>query len=109
MGSVSTTSGSDTARHDIHRPPCTPKSLLLSILEVELQEKEMTPGEINVIMNINSTILNISAFDIDLPELGNSELDLVIVIFTSLVLGLMILTTVIGNVFVMMAILLDRH
>lgn len=57
----------------------------------------MTPGEINVIMNINSTILNISAFDIDLPELGNSELDLVIVIFTSLVLGLMILTTVIGT------------
>lgn len=57
----------------------------------------MTPGEINVIMNINSTVLNISAFDIDLPELGNSELDLVIVIFTSLVLGLMILTTVIGT------------
>ena len=57
----------------------------------------MTPGEINVIMNINSTILNISAFDIDLPELGNSELDLVIVIFTSLILGLMILTTVIGT------------
>jgi len=37
------------------------------------------------------------------------ELDLIIVILTSLILGLMILTTVIGNVFVMAAILLDRH
>merc|ERR1719431_355143 len=37
------------------------------------------------------------------------ELDLILVILTSLILGLMILTTVIGNVFVMAAILLDRH
>jgi len=39
----------------------------------------------------------------------SEELDLIIVILTSLILGLMILTTVVGNVFVMAAILLDRH
>jgi len=37
------------------------------------------------------------------------DLDLLIVIATSLVLILMILTTIVGNVFVMAAILLDRH
>jgi len=37
------------------------------------------------------------------------DLDLLIVIATSLILILMILTTIVGNVFVMAAILLDRH
>merc|ERR1719427_2197962 len=52
---------------------------------------------------VNRTILTPEKDDI------NQDLDLIIVILTSLILGLMILTTIIGNVFVMAAILLDRH
>merc|ERR1719189_3489363 len=59
---------------------------------------------------MNSSILNFSSANIeDSASEESSDLDFVIVIFTSLILGLMILTTVIGNVFVMMAILVDRH
>jgi len=43
------------------------------------------------------------------PDWPGDQLDVLIVIATSLILILMILTTIIGNVFVMAAILLDRH
>ena len=56
----------------------------------------MTPGDVNVIMN--SSVLNFSSSNSeDFPSEETSDLDLVIVIFTSLILGLMILTTVIGK------------
>lgn len=67
----------------------------------------MDPSETayEVVMNrtVNRTMV--------VPEKDETaqDLDLIIVILTSLILGLMILTTVIGNVFVMAAILLDRH
>jgi len=53
--------------------------------------------------SVNRTSLVLEKDDV------TQDLDLIIVILTSLILGLMILTTVIGNVFVMAAILLDRH
>ena len=57
----------------------------------------MSPGESPWIMNSSLvTELNLSSSE-DLPAEERSELDFVIVIFTSLILGLMILTTIIGK------------
>ena len=58
---------------------------------MSLKRPALTPGEPNVIMN---TSVNLTS---SLTEEERSDLDLVIVIFTSLILGLMILTTIIGK------------
>ena len=65
--------------------------------QLNFHRREMSSSERNVIMN-NSllTELNLSSSEEFLAE-ERSELDLVIVIFTSLILGLMILTTIIGK------------
>jgi len=61
----------------------------------------------NSSINSSDLLTDTDHQDIDSDE--TSQLDLIIIIFTSLILGLMILTTIIGNVFVMMAILMDRQ
>ena len=65
--------------------------------QLNFQRRGMSPSERNVIMN--TSLLpqtNLSSSEEFLTE-ERSELDLVIVIFTSLILGLMILTTIIGK------------
>lgn len=61
----------------------------------------------------NNWTMNSTALAWDSSSLGpdwpGDDLDLAIVIATSLILVLMILTTIVGNVFVMAAILMDRH
>jgi len=59
--------------------------------------------------SINSSDILTDEVSLGLGSPETSQLDIIIIIFTSLILGVMILTTIIGNVFVMMAILLDRH
>jgi len=61
---------------------------------------------------INKTVVAISP-NISLSDVGESNvepvLDFVVVFLTSVILGLMILTTIIGNIFVIAAIVVDRH
>lgn len=61
---------------------------------------------------INKTVVFVSS-NISSSDVGESNvepvLDFVVVFLTSVILGLMILTTIIGNIFVIAAILVDRH
>ena len=59
--------------------------------QLNLERPALTPGEPNVIMNSSVNLTS------SLSEEERSDLDLVLVIFTSLILGLMILTTIIGK------------
>ena len=59
--------------------------------QLDLARSALTPGEPNVIMNSSVNLTSSHT------EVERSDLDFVIVIFTSLILGLMILTTIIGK------------
>jgi len=73
-----------------------------SVYHISMETSD-TDYEVVINQTVNKTMFVTEKDD------DTQDLDLIIVILTSLILGLMILTTVIGNVFVMAAILLDRH